>query len=140
MAQEAVDVAGTDILPLANARVKLFEDLACGFAGRCGPGQGDDVAMGMGLDPQPLLQQGQMTVVFSKQPIEMPVVFERHHQAGLLIPELLAQSGRPWPTHAGQRPGLLMKAQLQRISRLHSSTRRGLRRHAGHAADPRLNR
>ena len=97
--------------------------------------------MGMGFDPKPLLQQRQMAVIFAEQPIEMPVVFERHHQAGLLIPELLAQSGCPWPTHASQRPGLLNESPKSKES-LPSNLAHGagLGRHACHAQGPGSNR
>src|SRR5262245_25237353 len=84
-----------------------------------------------------------MAVVFPEQPIQVADVLARPNNSQpiiphLLIPELLAQPGRPWPTHASQRAGLLEKAQLQRISRLQLSTERRLRRHCRKGAGSRI--
>ena len=111
MAQQAIDVAGADVLALADARIELFQHLARRLAGGRRARQRHDVAMGLRLDAEPLLQQRQMSVVFAEQPIEMPVVLEGHDQTRLLSPELLAQPGSRWPTNASQVAGLLANAE-----------------------------
>ena len=122
VAQQAVDVAGSDVLALADARVELFQHVARGLAGRGRPGQRHDVAVGLRLDAEPLLQQRQMSVVFAEQPVQVPVVLEGHDHARLRSSELLAQACRRWPSNASQVAGLLENPSIRRICSSHPST------------------
>ena len=106
MTQQAVDVAGADVLALAYARVELLEHIACRLAGFGWARQSHDVAVGVRFDAQPLLEQGQVAVVFAEQPVQVTIVFERHHQMCLSGPGDLAQACCRWPTHACQLGGL----------------------------------
>jgi len=74
MAQEAVDVAGADVLALSDACVKFLEHFACNFARLHWACQGYDIAMGMRLDAQAFLQQCQMPIVFAEKAIEVAIV------------------------------------------------------------------
>ena len=95
MAQQAVDIAGPDVLALADARVELLQHVARHLAGRGRARQGHDVAVGVRLDAEALLEQRQMSVVFAEQPVQVPVVLERHDQARLLSSERACPSPSP---------------------------------------------
>ena len=84
---------GADVLALADARIELFQDVAGGFAGSTRARQRHHVAMRLGLDTEPLFEQGQMPIELAQQPIEMAVVLEGHNQPRLLaVAELLAKA------------------------------------------------
>jgi hypothetical protein len=84
MAQEAVDIASTDVLALSDAGIKLLEHLTRDFAGFHWACQRHYVAMGMRLDAKAFFQQCQMPVVFAEKAIQVTVVLKRHDQTCLL--------------------------------------------------------
>jgi hypothetical protein len=96
MAQQAVNIAGSNVLALANARVELFQHVTRCLAGGGGPVQRHHVTVGLRLDAEPLLQQRQMSVVFAEQPVQVPVVLEGHDHTRLRSSELLAQALSRW--------------------------------------------
>ena len=90
MAQQSVDIAGADVLALADAGIELLQHLAGGRACAGRSGQRDDVAVRLRDDAEAILEKRQMSVVFAQQPVQMPVVLEGHDNACLLRFELLA--------------------------------------------------
>ena len=67
MAQEAVDIASTDVLALSDAGIKLLEHLTRDFARFYWACQCHHVAVGMRFDAKAFLQQCQMPVVFAQK-------------------------------------------------------------------------
>jgi hypothetical protein len=108
MAQDAVDVAGSDVLALPDAGVELLQHIARRLDGAGRSGQRHDVAVRLRLDAEPLLQERQMSIVFAEQPVQMPVVLERNHQAPLRRSHLLAQARGCGHANASQVAGLLV--------------------------------
>src|SRR5262245_40992641 len=106
MAQQAVDIAGAETLALPHAGVELLQHLARRYTCLGRPRQGDDVAMHVRLDAEPILEQGEMAVVRTEQATKMAVVLERHDHACLLDFERLGCTRRRWPAHASQLGGL----------------------------------
>ena len=102
VAQQSVDIAGADVLALADAGVELLQHLAGGRTCAGGSGQRDDVAVRLRDDAEAVLKKRQMAVVFAQQPVQMPVVLEGHDNACLLRFELLAQPRYRWPACASQ--------------------------------------
>jgi hypothetical protein len=58
MADEAVKVPRTDLFAACYASVKLLENAAGDFAAGLGAGEDHHVAVSMGLDAEPVLNQG----------------------------------------------------------------------------------
>ena len=102
VAQQSVDVAGADVLALADTGVELLQHLAGCRTCASRSGQRDDVAVRLRDDAETVLEKRQMAVVFAQQPVQMPVVLEGHNDACLLRFELLAQARYRWPACASQ--------------------------------------
>src|SRR5581483_4156348 len=136
MAQQAIDVTGPDVLALAHPRIELLQHLARRLARRRRPGQGDDVAVGLRLDAEPLLEQRQMSVILAEQPVQMPIVLEGHDHARLRSSQLLAQTCGCRPSNASQLDGLLAIPSIPRICTPHPSTISGLRHQCARALGP----
>jgi hypothetical protein len=58
MADEAVEVARTDLFAARDARVKLLENAAGDFAAGLRAGEDHHVPVRMGFDAEPVLNQG----------------------------------------------------------------------------------
>ena len=76
---EPVDVAGADVLALLDAGVGGLQHAAGKLAFWSGAGQDDHVAVRMGGDPEPFLDEGKMGIVFAEQPRQEAVVIEWNH-------------------------------------------------------------
>ena len=96
--QDAVDVAGTNVLALPDARVELLEHIARRLDRARGARLRHDVAVRLRLDAEPLLQERQMSIVFAEQPVQMPVVLE-----GTTRRPCAALTCLPRPVAAGPR-------------------------------------
>jgi hypothetical protein len=79
VADETVEVAGSDLLALADAVVELLQHVAGHLAGALGARQDDDIAVGVGLDAEAVLDQGKVGVELSQELGQTPVVLEWHH-------------------------------------------------------------
>ena len=95
VAQQAVDIAGADVLALANARVELFQHLARRLACRGGPVSVTTLPCACASMPRRSSSKRQMSVVFAEQPVQMPVVLEGHDQARLRRSEPACPSPSP---------------------------------------------
>ena len=131
VAEQSVDIPRPDILALADARIKLFQHVTCGLTGFRGAGEGNHIAVGLRLDAEALLEQGQMPIVFAEQPVQVPVVLERHDYTRLRSSHLLAQTRGRWPSNASQVAGLLKNRRIARTHVRHPSTIPGSRHQAG---------
>ena len=120
MADEAVEVAGADLLAGGDAAVELLEHAARDLAGGLRPVEDDDVAVRMRLDAEPVLDQRQVAVKFPEQPRQMPVVLERHDDA--LVRSLHLSLGVPVP--ATGLPAKCCQIGSPDVSRFESSTSR----------------
>ena len=67
VANDAIDIAGTDMLAFDDPIVKREQNLACRLARGGRPRESDEVAMRTGIDTEPFLDQGQMRVVLAEQ-------------------------------------------------------------------------
>ncbi len=92
MADGADHVADPDHLALREPAVKLFEHGLGGGAGRFGPAQADRVAVDHGLDPETILEHGEICVIVAKEIAHEPDVVEEHD--GRLSPTIDFRGGR----------------------------------------------
>src|SRR5262245_10757065 len=72
-----------------------------------------------------------MPIVFAEQPVQVPVVLERHDDTRLRSSHLLAQTRGRWPSNASQVAGLLKNRRIARMHTRHPSTIPGSRHQAG---------
>jgi hypothetical protein len=80
---ETVEVPCPDLLAARDPSVKLLKNSASHFTAGFGSGQDHHVAMGVGLDAEPSLDQGQMRVIFPKKLGQIPIVLEGDDQTPL---------------------------------------------------------
>ena len=102
MPQETVDVARADVLTAPHARVELLQHLPGGGAGLSRPDQRDDVAVGVRLDVEAVLDEGEMPVVFAEEAVQVAVVLKGHHHARLSDLRRLARVRCRRPAYARQ--------------------------------------
>jgi hypothetical protein len=102
MPQQAVDIAGGDVVAGADARIELFQDFAGSRTGFGGSAQCHHVAVHVRLYAEAVLDQCQMTVILAKQPAEVAIVLEGHDYARVRDLRRFAHVNCRGPTHARQ--------------------------------------
>ena len=110
VADQPVEVARADLLALGDALVESLEHFARDAAGRLRAGQDDDVAVGVGIDAEPVLDQGKVGIEFAEKSGEQPVVLEGDDDALVGGGRLggSARSGQRLPAKCCQTKSLLI--------------------------------
>ncbi len=107
MPDQAVEIAGADVVALGDAGIQLLQHAAGDVAAAFRAGQDHDVAVRVRLDAEPILDQRQMRVVLAEQPRQEPVVLEGHDHP--LLGRRLDFLGRASPP-AGAGPRYAVKS------------------------------
>jgi hypothetical protein len=81
---QPVEITSSHGFSLGDARIKIFQNIPGDRTLGGGTGEDDDVSMGMGIDAQPVLDQGEVAIVLTEQLGQNPVVLERYDDAGRL--------------------------------------------------------
>ena len=108
---QPVEIAGANLLAGGDARIELLQHRPGDLAGGLWAIQNDDVAVRVRFYAEAILDQRKVAIVLSQELGEVPVVFERHHDA------LVRNLNLRGPARSGNRvPAKCCQSELQSSS------------------------